>query len=267
MAELLDLDGEVLGSYWTDAISWVRQAAANAEPRRILDLGAGTGVGTVELARHFVDAQIIAMDASEEMLGRIRAKADDLRLTHRVRTVQADLDADWPALDAVDVTWASMSLHHLADPDRVVRDVFATTRPGGVLAVAEISEPLRFLPHDLGFGQPGLEARLSDVRSEAHAHALPDLGSHWSPRLAAAGFTVLSERDFVIDLQPPPQSPAARYAQRWLRRLAPGLAHQLTDDDLQALAVLLDGQGPDSVQRRGDLHVHGTRTVTLARRP
>jgi hypothetical protein len=159
-----------------------------------------------------------------------------------------------------------MSLHHLADPDRVLREVFASTRAGGLLAVAELTEPLRFLPDELGLGRPGLEARCLDALASAQADALPELGSQWSARLAAAGFELLSERRVTIEQDRPPSAGTVRYAQLWLGRLRSAIAQQLADDDLATLDLLIDGDGPASLRRRGDLAIRGARTVTLARR-
>jgi ubiquinone/menaquinone biosynthesis C-methylase UbiE len=267
LAELLDLDGEVLRSYWTDVLTWVRHAATGTARERILDLGAGSGVGAIALAQRFGGAEVIAVDASEEMLRRIRVKALDLGLAHRIRTVQADLNVVWPAIDPIDVTWASMSLHHLADPDRVLGEVFASTRPGGLVAVAEMAEPLRFLPHDVGFGRPGLETRCLDALGKEHAYSLPELGSDWSARLERAGFTVFIERTFPIELNAPHPRATAHYARQWLCRLRSGLAHRLAHDDLAALGALIEGVGPESLLHRDDLQIRGSRTVTLARHP
>ena len=44
LAELLDLDAEVLHAYLTDVIGWVGELAGGP-PRRILNLGTGTGTG------------------------------------------------------------------------------------------------------------------------------------------------------------------------------------------------------------------------------
>lgn len=266
LAELLDLDGEVLHAYWADAVTWVRNRAACSGHIRILDLGAGTGVATIALAQRFADAEVIAVDVSDAMLGRVRDKSLDLGLAHRVRTVCADLDGPWPPVGPVDVCWASMSLHHLADPERVLRDLFATTRPGGLVAVAEFAEPLRFLPSDLGFGRPGLETRLLDALSTHHASELPHLGADWPSLLRAAGFAVVGERPFAIDVPPPPTPATVRYAVRWLERLRPGVAPLLSDDDRRALDTLLDGDGDGSLERREDVSVRGVRTVTLAAR-
>lgn len=265
-AELLDLDGEVLHSYWAAVLTWVRRAATRTSPRRILDLGAGTGNGTIGLAQRFGSAEVIAVDAADDMLDRIRIKSLDLGLAERVHTVCADLDAGWPVTGPVDVTWASMSLHHLAEPDRVLGEIFAATRPGGLLAVAEFSEQLRFLPDDLGFGRPGLETRCLAALADEHAHALPDLGSDWAPRLTAAGFTLLGERNFPIELGPPLPDRGLDYAEHWLRRQRSRLADRLAADDVGALAELLDSHRPGSLRQRADLQIRGCRQVILARR-
>jgi SAM-dependent methyltransferase len=264
--DLLDLDADVLRSYWTDALTWVRHAAPGSRSRRILDVGAGTGTGAIALAQRFSGAEVIAVDTSEQMLERIRSKALNEGLAERVRTVRADLDEDWPALGPIDVTWASMSLHHLADPDRVLADIFAATRPDGLLAVAEFTDSLRFLPDDLGIGAPGLEARCLAALAVERAHSLPELGSDWAPRLSGAGFTLLGERTFTIELDPPQPARTVDYARTWLQRVRSRTAELLSAEDRDALATLLDDDGPRSLRRRDDVGVRGCRTVTLARR-
>jgi SAM-dependent methyltransferase len=267
LAELLDLDAEVLHGYLSDLTGWVRQLAGDRAGRRIVDLGAGTGTGTVALARRFGEAEVIAVDGSGELLSRIRAKALDLGLAGRVTVVRADLDTEWPAIGPIDLAWASMSLHHLADPDRVLRDVFAATRPGGLLAVAEMDAPLRFLPDDVGLGRPGLEARCHALLAGPRNQALPHLGSDWGPRLAGAGFDVAGRRTFTIDLAPPHPAAAGRYAWLSLSRARAALEGQLAADDLAALDALLATSGPDSLLHRRDLAIRGTRTAWAGRRP
>jgi SAM-dependent methyltransferase len=262
MAGLLDLDAEVLHAYLSEVIGWIADLAA-APPRRILDLGAGTGTGALALARRFAGAEVIAVDASAPFLARLQDKARDLGVADRVRVLQADLDAGWPAVDPVDLVWASASLHHMADPARVLTDVFGALRPGGLLAVSELSSFPRFLPAGLG---AGLEARCHAALDGALAHELPHLGADWAPRLRQAGFDVLAERDFAIDLTPPLPAAAGRYAQASLRRLRSGLDGLLDTGDLAALDALIDGDGPDGVLRRTDLTVRTTRTVYMAER-
>jgi SAM-dependent methyltransferase len=267
MAEILDLDAEVLHSYLSEVIAWVHELAADLPRRRILDLGSGTGTGALALVQRFEGADVIALDISAQLLDRLRDKARALGVADRVHTVQADLDAPWPAIDAVDLVWASNSLHHMADPDRVLTEVFAALHPGGLLAVAEMNSFPRFLPDDLGLGRPGLEARFHAALAEGLAHELPHLGSDWASRLNGAGFTIEAERTFVIDLTPPLPASTGRYAQASLRRARSGLDGRVSADDLDTLDTLIHSDGPDSVLRRDDLTVRAARTVWVARRP
>jgi len=267
MAELLDLDADVMHSYQSEVTAWIHQLAGDRPPRRILDLGSGTGTGAFALLERFDHAEVIALDASAEMLHRLSSKARVLGVADRIRAVQADLDTAWPAIDAVDLVWASRSLHHMADPDRVLAEVFATLRPGGLLVVAEIASFPRFLPDDLGLGRPGLEARCHAVLAEWQAAELPHLGSDWGPRLSRAGFSVEAERPFVIDLAAPLPAASGRYAQATLRRIRSGLDGRMNADDLAVLDTLIDSDGPDGVRQRGDLTVRTARTVWAARRP
>ncbi|MFI5755766.1 class I SAM-dependent methyltransferase [Streptomyces sp. NPDC051569] len=268
MAELLDLDAEVMEAYLSGVGAWIDELAADQPPRRILDLGSGTGTGTFTLLRRFERADAIALDVSASMLRHLRNRARVLGLADRVRTVQADLDdAAWPAVDAVDLVWASSSLHHMADPDRVLTEVFATLRPGGLLVVAEMESFPRFLPDDLGLGRPGLEARCHAALNGARDTALPHLGSDWGSRLSRAGFTIEAERPFAINLTPPLPASAGRYAEATLRRIRLHLDGRMSADDLATLDALIDSDGTGSVLRRDDLTVRTARTVWAARRP
>jgi ubiquinone/menaquinone biosynthesis C-methylase UbiE len=266
MTALLDLDGEVLRDYWSAALDWVTEEAAGTAGKRLLDLGAGTGTGALGLACRFPDAEVIAVDLEPGSLRVLRDKARERGLAERVSAVEADLDGGWPDLGVLDLTWASMSMHHMADPGRVLRDVLNATSPTGLIAVAEFSQALRFLPDDLGFGRPGMEERLAEVLGRAHAEALPTIGSAWAPRLAEAGWKVTAERDFPIDLNPATHPDAARYARAWFERLSRGLTGVVEPSDRATLTALLDPDGPHSLLRRTDLHIRGTRTITVARR-
>jgi ubiquinone/menaquinone biosynthesis C-methylase UbiE len=265
--DLLDLDGEVLHEYQSEAVAWVHQVAAGRPVYRILDAGAGTGNGTLALAWRFPAAEVVAVDRSADLLARLRDKARDRGLDGRVQTVEADLDQAWPALGPVDLTWTSMALHHLTDPDRALREIFAATRPGGLLAVAEITVPHRFLPDDIGLGRPGLETRIVAAVAEHHAAIMPYLGADWGPLLARAGFTRVAERAFGLELSAPLPPAAGRFVQAYLRRTRTHLDGMLAADDLAVLDALTADDGPASLLRRQDLAIRGTRTLWTATRP
>lgn len=256
LAEMLDLDAEVLHDYHRDLITWVGSLAPGTP--RIVDLGAGSGTGTLALARHLPQAEITAVDLDEEMLAHLRERAAEAGVAERVRTVPADLDQAWPELGPADLVWASASLHHMASPADVVRQVFGTLTPGGLFAIVELgSFPTFFADPAAAAVEDRYQAAAAAKRTEHGMHMDED----WGTRLTEAGFTVEAERRFEIDLRPPLPAAATRYAQVTLQRVRHGLEDRLSADDLAALDRLATDLDP------ADLHIRATRMVWLGRRP
>jgi SAM-dependent methyltransferase len=263
LAEMLDLDAEITRSYWNEVMRWIEQALPT-NVRRIIDLGAGTGAGTFALAKRFDHAEVVAVDASDEMLERIREKAVDRGISDRIKAVQADLDADWPETGEVDLTWASMFMHHLTDVDGVLQRVHAATRDGGLIVIAEFTDPLRFLPDDLGLGEPGLESRCIEGFKRERFRSLPSFGLEWGRRLEGAGFSAIEERVFDLEGDDTDPGRLARYGRLWLQRVSSAAAPHLSSDDLSVVKDLLADGGPHSLEKRSDLRMHGSRVVVRA---
>jgi len=259
MADVLDLDAEVFGPYLDELTGWVA-GHVPGDPRTIADAGAGTGVGTVALARRFEHARLVAIDRSPVVLDRLGAAALRQGLTDRLRVVAADLDAAWPPIGPVDLVWASSSLHHVEHPDRLLGDLRAALGPDGLVVVVEMDGLPRFLPDDVGVGRPGLEARCHEVAARAGWNAHPD----WRPHLERAGFEVVGQRGFPVEVDPAPRA-AARYARTLLGALRSAHGDRLAADDRDALDRLLADDAPESLSRRGDLAVRGSRTAWAAR--
>lgn len=266
-ADILDLDAQVLAGHITALTGWL---PVQAPPRRIVDLGCGTGTGTFALLDRFPEAHITAVDTSATYLQRLREKACARGAEGRVRTVQADLDAaDWPDLGAPDLVWASASMHHMADPGRALRQVHGLLAPGGLFAVVELSGFPRFLPAGAPEDRPGLEERCHEASDRFHAEHVPHRGADWGPKLTAAGFTVEDERVITVNIDNTDRSRSEEigaYALGSLQRLRHSVAEALTPEDLAALDRLLDTEGPGSVLRRDDLVVRTERSVWAARR-
>lgn len=263
-AEILDLDAQVLAEHLTALTGWL---PVQAPPRRIVDLGSGTGTGTFALLDRFPEAHITAVDTSAAHLQRLREKACARGAEGRVRTVQADLDAaDWPDLGSPDLVWASASMHHMADPGRALKAVHDLLAPGGLFAVVELSGFPRFLPETAPENRPGLEERCHEASDRFHAEHVPHRGADWGPKLTAAGFTVEDERVITVDIDGSRSEAVGAYALGSLRRLRHSVAGTLAPEDLAALDRLLDTDGPGSLLRRDDLAVRTERTVWAARR-
>lgn len=256
MIEMLDLDAEVLHDYHSDVIAWVgREAAGNP---RIVDLGAGSGTGSLALARELPGARITAVDVDPEMLAHLRARAQQAGLGDRIDTVEADLDQPWPAFGPVDVVWAASSMHHMADPGRALASAHSVLRPGGLLVVAELDSFPRFLtgtPDEAA--EDAGHAEMDKRRHEAGLH----MHENWGERIRQAGFTEVTERHFDIALPAPLPPAAARYAAVTLSRMRHGLEDRLAAADLAALDRIVAG-----LPGRDDLSVRTDRTVWLARR-
>ncbi|RLL66025.1 class I SAM-dependent methyltransferase [Streptomyces sp. Z26] len=262
--EILDLDAEVLAEHIADITDWLPLAAP---PRRVVDLGCGTGTGTFALLARYPEAHVTAVDSSPVHLRRLRERADAQGLGERVRTVEADLDATWPDLGAPDLVWASASMHHMADPPRALRAVRELLAPGGLFAVVELDGFPRFLPADAPADRPGLEERLHEVSDRLHAEHLSHRGADWGPLLTAAGFDVEGSRTVRVDIDGSGNEVIGRYALGGLRRLRAGVADALPAEDLAALDRLLDTDSPYGLLRRDDLTVRTERAVWAARRP
>ncbi|MFI6340244.1 class I SAM-dependent methyltransferase [Streptomyces sp. NPDC050535] len=262
-SEILDLDAEVLAEHIASITAWL---PIGTSPRRIVDLGCGTGTGTLALLARFPEAEVTAVDTSAAHLSRLKEKAEAEGVAGRVRIMRADLDARWPELGTPELVWASASMHHMADPDRALSQVHDMLAPGGLFAVVELAGFPRFLPEDAPEDGPGLEERCHAALAHHHAAQLPHRGADWGRKLTAAGFVVVDERTIPVDIEGTGNTAVGRYALSGLRRLRGGVARMLPAEDLAALDQLLDTDSAHSILHRRDLSVRTERTVWAARR-
>lgn len=99
---------------------------------RVLDFGAGTGLVCAQLAPHV--AQVIAVDVSEAMLAKLRAKPE---LQGKVEARCQDLLTT--PLDApVDLVVSAMAMHHVQDTAALFRAFHQSLVPGGRVALADL---------------------------------------------------------------------------------------------------------------------------------
>jgi demethylmenaquinone methyltransferase/2-methoxy-6-polyprenyl-1,4-benzoquinol methylase len=112
-----------------------RQCLLLEAGERVLDLAAGTGVSTLELARG--GATAVACDFSLGMLRAGRAS----RRRRRVPFVAGDA-TNLPFADGVfDAAVISFGLRNVSDPALALREMARVVRPGGRLVICEFSRP------------------------------------------------------------------------------------------------------------------------------
>jgi len=100
---------------------------------RILDIGCGSGVATLELAR-MSGGTVVGIDIDEEALAVFRARVDDAGLRDRVQAVELSLtEMEFPPED-FDIVWAEGAIHVIGFA-RGLEEWKRLLRPGGFLVV------------------------------------------------------------------------------------------------------------------------------------
>jgi ubiquinone/menaquinone biosynthesis C-methylase UbiE len=259
LAEILDLDA-VLGAPVLAVATDAAVAALGGAPRVAVDLGAGTGTGSLFLADRFAGVRVHALDASSGMLDRLRASSATADVDDRVEAHQVDLDGDWPAIvpRGVDLAWAALSLHHVTDAAQVLRQAFDVLRPGGVLVVTEFTGTTTFTPGDLGTGVEGLGARLVGALA---ARGYP-VTADWTAALDEAGFAPVERRESAL-VASAATAEGARYLALHLARNRDLLAGDLSVDDVAALDAAIGAVAAGA----SDLHHESGRAIWIAVRP
>lgn len=236
LAEILDLDATLGAPVLASALD-AASIALGAEPVTVVDLGAGTGTGTLAIAARFPRARVHSIEASQAMLDRLGAAVLSAGIGDRVEPQLLDLDGDWPVAlpRAVDLAWASLSLHHVTDPARLLDQTLQLLRPGGVLVVIEMAGAATYLPDDLGTGRADLGELLGTSLSALGYPVTPD----WTDALSTAGFTRVQRHEVDFEASARTRD-GARYLALQLAMNRQHLAPDWPADDVRALEKAID---------------------------
>lgn len=124
---------------WMNAILNPRHLAAIGDiaGRRVLELGAGTGLFAAELARAVGSAgRVVAVERDARQLERARANTAGLPVELRAGDVY-DLPLAVQEWGSFDLAHARFLLEHVPDPQAVVDGMLRALRPGGRLVLAD----------------------------------------------------------------------------------------------------------------------------------
>jgi len=107
-------------------------------PRRVLDLGCGTGYAMDLLRKRYPDAHLVGLDITLAMMSMARARVQSRlpfglgRHLSRCRFINADAEAMPFAEHSFDLVFSNLALQW-CDPDAVFRECRRVLRPGGLL--------------------------------------------------------------------------------------------------------------------------------------
>jgi SAM-dependent methyltransferase len=169
-------------AYAAAAIRWCLEPVSGAQPLRVADVGAGTGILTGALAR--VGADVVAVEPDQAMLAELQ------RQLPAVRALAGSAEA-LPLPDhSVDAVLCGQAMHWF-DLDRALPEMARVLAPGGVLAglwnvaddrVGWVTELAAISPSG-----PTLSDWRATPDADAEQHALR-AGSNW--------FAPVEEREF-----------------------------------------------------------------------
>ena len=105
-------------------------------PRRILDLGAGTGATARRLARRFRRADVVSLDPAAGLLHRAASRAPRWRSRHRYVTAEAErlpLSAD-----SMDLVLSNVAMPWFDPVDDALAECLRILRPGGLMLLSTL---------------------------------------------------------------------------------------------------------------------------------
>jgi SAM-dependent methyltransferase len=155
------------------------EALGIQEGQTVADIGAGSGVLTVEVAKHVgVRGRVYGTDLGEKNVAELAAAVEKEKLTQITVLEGAFTETNLPE-GCCDAIFTRLVYHHFADPKPMNRSILRSLKPGGRFAVLE------FVP-----GQGRKEAENPADRAKRDSHGV---GPESVEReLKEAGFEIVS---------------------------------------------------------------------------
>ena len=143
------------------------------QPLAVLDVGGGSGMFAVPLAR--LGHEVTVVDPSADALATLQRRAGTEGVAGRVRGLQGDGDRLGDVLDdgaAYDLALCHSVLEVVDDPADTLRQVAGALRPGGTVSIATVNRAGAVLARALG-GHPVEALALLEDRDPAPGRARP----------------------------------------------------------------------------------------------
>ncbi len=140
-----------------------RLSVTKIDPRRIVDLGSGTGTGSLKLEKLYKKSRVYAIDIAQGMLREHQKKLSSFR--SRTNLICADIDHLPLRSDSVDLIFSNLALQWSNDINNVVKEFRRILRTGGLLSFTTVG------PDTL----KELRAAWQEVEADVHIHDFLDM--------------------------------------------------------------------------------------------
>ncbi|HZR43688.1 MAG TPA: methyltransferase domain-containing protein [Ktedonobacteraceae bacterium] len=240
-------------------VAWLQLAPGS----RVLDAGCGSGGMTRLLAQAVgSDGEVFGLDANAQLIEGDRSQVRDTDVAGQIQFQEGDV-LHLPFEDGTfDLVWCSRVIHGLSDQVAGVRELARVVRPGGRVVLREGGLLPRFLPFDVGLGDPGLQGRLEVAHEQMFANwrgSLPNGVAYpygWSHILREVGLREVMPKSFLHEFASSLEASQKDYLESWLSGYLrhPEHKQRLSARDISTLEQLLDPASPQYVFARDDLH-------------
>jgi protein-L-isoaspartate O-methyltransferase len=185
---------------WRPHVLDVWQRAGIGPGRRVIDVGAGPGYATVDLAQVVGPAgHVLALERSERFAAALRGVLQE-RALHNVTLHEIDLMEHAIPATGYDAAWCRWVACFVSSPQRLVQSIHAALRMGGTVTFHEYSDyaSMRLAPR-----RPAFEAWVAEVKASWRASGgEPDVALDLVGLLKRAGFTISHARPIAFAARP-----------------------------------------------------------------
>ncbi|MDP8942933.1 MAG: methyltransferase domain-containing protein, partial [Actinomycetota bacterium] len=179
--------------------------------QRVLDVASGRGT-TARLLGEQLGAEVVGVELGEAAVLAARREADRAGLSERVDFLTGDAESLPLPEQSFDHVFCECSLCTFPDKSRALAEMARVLRPGGTVAIADVTADRTALPDELGgamarvacvadalsedeYGSLLREAGFAVLEVERHADALAAMTERVSARLRVARMLALSGPD------------------------------------------------------------------------
>lgn len=174
---------------------------------RVLDVGAGPGYATVDLAEIVgTTGEVLAVERSARFLAFAQNACTQRGLTN-VRFVEADLMHDSLGASGFDLSWCRWVASFVSSPQTLIDKIAGALRAGGLAIFHEYSD---YATWRTAPPRPAIEKFTREVMASWRANGgEPDIAQQFPTLFKAAGLEIIDVRPLVVTVTP------ASYVWQW----------------------------------------------------